>query len=103
MAKASRKPKARSASAQTPSKRTKSSRRSRSKTGVGAAAQSKTAALLALLRREDGASIEELSSAAGWQVHSVRGFLSGTVKKKLGLALNAQKGKDGVRRYSIGA
>ncbi len=54
-----------------------------------------------LLRRPDGASTEELQQATGWQVHSVRGFLAGTVKKKLGLTLVSDKPADGPRRYRI--
>jgi len=37
----------------------------------------------------------------GWQAHSIRGFLSGTIGKKLGLAVKSTKGKDGERSYSI--
>ncbi|WP_312029700.1 DUF3489 domain-containing protein [Methylocystis sp. H62] len=39
--------------------------------------------------------------ATKWQQHSVRGFLAGTVKKKLGFTLTSVKGKDGSRRYRI--
>ncbi len=42
-----------------------------------------------------------MQSATGWQPHSVRGFLSGTVKKRLGLKLQSSKAKDGERRYAI--
>jgi len=59
--------------------------------------------ILSLLRRKQGATIAELQTASGWQAHSVRGFLSGTVKKRLGLKLQSIKGKDGERRYSIAA
>jgi hypothetical protein len=59
----------------------------------------KSGLVLKLLRRAKGASLPELTDATGWQVHSVRGFLSGTVKKKLGLSLKAERGKDGQRRY----
>ncbi len=62
---------------------------------------SKTAKVLDLLRRPGGATAKELMKATGWQPHSVRGFLSGTVGKKLGLALQSTKGEDGERRYSL--
>jgi len=42
-----------------------------------------------------------LQKAAGWQAHSVRGFLSGTVKKKLGLEVASEKTGKGERRYRI--
>lgn len=58
-------------------------------------------AVLALLSRVEGASVGELSAATSWQTHSVRGFLAGTVKKKLGFVLSSSKSEDGVRRYRI--
>ena len=57
--------------------------------------------LLTLLNRPEGASIEEMMRATDWQQHSVRGFLAGTVKKKLGFLLTSSKHEDGVRRYCI--
>jgi hypothetical protein len=62
---------------------------------------SKQQLCLELLGRSDGASVEELQAATGWQAHSVRGFLSGTVQKKLGLTLNSDRPGDGPRRYRI--
>ncbi len=61
--------------------------------------QTKTAKILGLLRRPSGASIDELRKATGWQAHSVRGFLSGTVKRKLGLKVIAETNDKGIRRY----
>jgi hypothetical protein len=48
---------------------------------------SKKDLVLGLLQREDGATLAELMSATGWQAHSVRGFISGTLRKKLGLTI----------------
>jgi Protein of unknown function (DUF3489) len=64
---------------------------------------SKTESVLALLRREGGVTAEELMSTTGWQAHSVRGFLSGTIRKKMGLALLSAKTEDGKRTYSLSA
>jgi hypothetical protein len=64
---------------------------------------SKAQTVLGLLRRGDGATITDLTEATGWQAHSVRGFLSGTVKKKMGIAVSSTKGEDRVRRYRIAA
>ena len=59
--------------------------------------------VLSLLRRSGGASIDEIMQATDWQQHSVRGFLAGTVKKKLGLTLTSSKTASGERRYRIEA
>ena len=61
----------------------------------------KAATAIDLLKRSDGASIDDLMVASGWQAHSVRGFLSGTVKKKMGLRLIAVVAPGGARRYRI--
>ncbi len=57
--------------------------------------------VLTLLSQPNGASIAEMMQATDWQQHSVRGFLAGTVKKKLGFSLTSSKPNDGVRRYRI--
>jgi hypothetical protein len=62
----------------------------------------KTAKVLALLKRPGGATAKELMKATGWQAHSVRGFLSGTLGKKMGLAVESTKREDGERQYRIG-
>lgn len=61
----------------------------------------KRSRVLALLRENQGVSISELMQATSWQRHSVRGFLSGTVKKKLGLSLISTISEQGLRRYKI--
>lgn len=61
---------------------------------------SKLATVIAMLRRHNGASIEDLCKATGWQAHSVRGALSGAIKKKLRLTVKSQK-SDGVRFYRV--
>ena len=62
---------------------------------------SKTDIVVKKLRSAKGASIHQLVEATGWQAHSVRGFLSATVRKKLRLNLVSEVGKDAVRRYRI--
>jgi hypothetical protein len=64
---------------------------------------SKTAQILELLKRPGGVTSKELMKATGWQPHSVRGFLSGTVSKKMGLTVTSAKGEDGERSYCVKA
>lgn len=63
--------------------------------------KSKADLLIGLLKREEGASIDELTAASGWQAHSVRGFISGTLKKRLGMTVTSAKDTTGTGRYRI--
>ena len=60
----------------------------------------KSAVIMHLLSRDNGATVKELAAAADWQEHSIRGFMSGTLKKKHGLEVTTQI-VDGKRRYSV--
>ena len=77
------------------------SARSPKKKTTGARQGSKTAKVLDLLRRPGGATLKELMKPTGWQAHSVRGFLSGTLGKKMGLTVTSAKADDAERRYSV--
>jgi hypothetical protein len=56
-----------------------------------------------MLRRPGGATAKELLKATSWQPHSLRGFISGTLSKKMGLTVASAKGQDGERTYSLKA
>ena len=95
---------ARSGKKATPAKKANkgaTSAKSPKKQATGARQGSKTAKVLDLLKRSGGASLKELRKATGWQAHSVRGFLSGVLGKKMGLTVRSTKAEDGERRYSI--
>lgn len=62
----------------------------------------KVAAVIALVSRPEGASLAELMEATGWQAHSVRGALSGAVRKTLGRPVSSQV-SNGLRRYRASA
>jgi hypothetical protein len=71
--------------------------------GRAASSQSKKDLVLQMLRRQSGVTIADIIAKTGWQPHSVRGFFSGLVKKKLKLPLTSEVSKNGVRRYHIAA
>jgi hypothetical protein len=62
--------------------------------------RSKQDEVIAMLRRPEGATVDEVASATGWQRHTVRGVFSGTLKKKLGLTIASAKEERG-RLYRI--
>jgi hypothetical protein len=61
---------------------------------------SKQDEVIAMLRRSEGATVDEVASTTGWQRHTVRGVFSGTLKKKLGLRIASAKEERG-RVYRI--
>ncbi len=61
----------------------------------------KQALMIDLLKRKKGATIEEIVEATGWQPHSVRGAISGALKKKLGLTVTSERVGDRGRVYRI--
>lgn len=63
----------------------------------------KQATLIAMLRAPDGATIAEIMAATGWQSHTVRGAMSGALKKKLGLEVTSEKVEDRGRVYKLPA
>jgi hypothetical protein len=64
-------------------------------------ATSKKAIVLDLLRRPKGATMAEIAQATGWQNHSIRGFISGNLTKKMGLTVESTKNDGGERTYRI--
>src|SRR6476646_1881144 len=97
MSKSSKPTTSKSKTANTDARRTAASRSTKTTTSV---ALSKHDQILGLLRRKQGASLDEIQEVSGWQAHSVRGFLAGTVKKRLGLKLSSNK-SDGTRHYFV--
>ena len=64
-------------------------------------ADSKQALVIGLLQRPEGATIAQIMQATGWQQHTVRGALAGTLKKRLGLTITSTKEAGGQRVYRI--
>ena len=86
-----------------PQKTKAGKRASRNQNPVLARRRGKTGRVLELLQRPGGATMRQLIAATQWQAHSVRGFLSGALKKKMGLKIVCSKEAAGVRSYSIQA
>lgn len=62
---------------------------------------SKQAILVELMSRPEGATLAQMVQATGWQAHTVRGCLAGTLKKKLGLLIDSVKETGGERVYRV--
>ena len=70
-------------------------------TASDAAPKTKLSQLESMLRRKDGATIAQIATTLGWQPHSVRGAISGSLKKKQGLTIASEKTEDGRHVYRI--
>lgn len=64
---------------------------------------SKQATVIGMLKRVEGATIDQICDATGWQPHTVRGAMAGALKKKLGLDIQSSKESGGERIYKISA
>lgn len=62
---------------------------------------SKKAKVIDMLKREKGATNEEIQKATDWQAHSIRGFISGNLVKKMGLKVETIERENGTRAYHI--
>lgn len=62
---------------------------------------SKRDVVIKLLQRKSGATLADMAKKTGWQPHTVRGFLSSTVRKKLGLSIETELLRDGKKRYFL--
>jgi len=83
-------------------KRVKATKQAKPKDGArGPREFSKKSIVLGLIRRSAGASIPEIMAATEWQAHSVRGFISGALGKKMGLAVESFKRENGERAYRL--
>ena len=94
-------PKASKAKAPKASKAATSKKAAKGTKAKGAKPGSKTEKVLELMRRKDGATLAEIAKATDWQNHSIRGFVSGHVIKKLGLKVESTKSEAGERTYKI--
>ena len=83
-------------------KKGKATKTARAKDGAPEAREgSKKAIVLEMLRCKDGATLGEIAQATDWQNHSIRGFISGTIGKKMRLSVESTKNDKGERCYRI--
>jgi hypothetical protein len=83
-----------------PKRKKTSARKSPSAKTPSTKVNTKQGQLLALLRRPQGTTIEHAAKTLAWQPHSVRGMISGVLKKRLGLIVTSEKGDSG-RIYRV--
>ena len=62
---------------------------------------SKKAQVLDLIKRPEGATLKDIMAVTGWQAHSVRGFISGSLTKRMGIKIESLKRPDGDRAYKV--
>jgi len=72
-------------------------------TGDAGAVTGKKAEIIALISRSEGATLQEIMTATGWQAHSVRGFIAGTLGTKMGLEVESFKNEAKERTYRLGS
>ena len=88
-------------SEKTTTARKRAVRAGKPKRGGKAKSGTKQEQLIAMLRRPEGASVEEVAKTLGWQAHTMRGAISGALKKKLGLKIDSEKVEGRGRVYRI--
>jgi hypothetical protein len=83
-------------------KKAKPTKAARTKAGASVPREfSKKAIVLEMLRRKEGATLAEIAKATDWQFHSIRGFISGAITKKMGLKVESTKPEGGERHYRV--
>ena len=92
---------AKSVNQTTPSKKAAKANKTATMKVDGVRQGTKTAKVLEMVKRPGGATLKQIRKATGWQTHSVRGFLSGTLGKQMGLKIESSKRNDGARVYSL--
>lgn len=92
---------AKSAPKKTPKEKAETSKKA-SKPATESRDGSKKSTVIKLLRRKDGATLAEIAKETGWQNHSIRGFISGQLTKKMGLTVESSKNESGERTYRLG-
>src|SRR5688572_18054427 len=82
-------------------KKARTARQAKAGTAKRTRSGSKAEKVLELMKRKEGATLAEIAKATDWQNHSIRGFVSGHVTKKLGLKVESTKSEAGERTYRI--
>ena len=79
----------------------KAAKRAPAKKTIAPCAESKGAKIIEMIGRAKGATLTELMQATDWQAHSVRGFISGALGKKMGLTVESTNNEAGERTYRL--